>query len=354
MSLKPINDETLGKFGPQLEECAGDMAKRIGALVQKQVTQDKASFKYGPFEDFFKRKKKGLVSKITWEGKEGTIIFFASFELAVALVAYTANKSSEDLEKLLATDAGERTFTGHYQKVSSHFLKSLNKHFAAHIDSNIKLELSATEVMPEDGSKNKAVAGNLKYVIMGFALKLDDSPAMPLNILISDGIVKDVYHAEFAEQSEAEDGEAVGIDLSEGFDHVMAQDAMDEDYPALEISQTVGDAYDLMVKKNRDSVAVIDNEQIVRVVTRNDIDMIRSVFADIPSQKSRIEMLMNKSLSKVNESQKIVTVFQEDSLKNVVKKIVRHKIHSIPVVGPAGNYMGMIHSRMILKGLSAD
>jgi predicted transcriptional regulator len=64
-------------------------------------------------------------------------------------------------------------------------------------------------------------------------------------------------------------------------------------YPTIDIHKTLKEAYHLMMENKVDALPLIENNKVARVITRNNLEIIRSVFFDAPGQEERNKKILN-------------------------------------------------------------
>lgn len=132
-------------------------------------------------------------------------------------------------------------------------------------------------------------------------------------------------------------------------ENVTARDIMDTKYPTIDISKQIGDAHRVMSERHLDCLPVVRDQKVIRMVTFNNLEVIRSPHFDAVGQSDRMARMMCLPLSSVNQNQKLISVRAEDPIKNVIPVLVENKISSLPVLKEGGEMLGMITTHMILK-----
>lgn len=122
-----------------------------------------------------------------------------------------------------------------------------------------------------------------------------------------------------------------------------ASRVLSRDYPTVDPEKSVGDAYDLMREQNVSSLPLVDEAgRVLRVITKRDIDVMQSVFIDLPGMEERKARIMCIPLSLVNQGQTLVTAKDTDRLDAVARLLIDKTLCSVPVVNADGHYKGML------------
>ncbi|MBF0104112.1 MAG: CBS domain-containing protein [Deltaproteobacteria bacterium] len=135
----------------------------------------------------------------------------------------------------------------------------------------------------------------------------------------------------------------------EDIDSMTARQVMEKRYPTIDASKQISDAYELMTELGLEYLPVVQDQRVVRVLTKNSIETIRSAHFDAPGQDQRVARLMCLPLSIVNNNQELITAKADDPVRKVMRVMSENKINSVPVVKDNGEIEGMITTHKILK-----
>lgn len=160
----------------------------------------------------------------------------------------------------------------------------------------------------------------------------------------------DAVAAEAAEAVPADEG--AKSSLKTELEKFLVSDFCDVDHPRLDSEKTVGDAWDLMEEKQLDCLPIVDDDRVSRVVTRNNIETMKSVFFDAPGQQERQVRILCMPLNVVNQAQELKTIKESETLAKALELLVQNRIHSLPVVDDAGVFKGMLTTHAILSKLN--
>lgn len=151
----------------------------------------------------------------------------------------------------------------------------------------------------------------------------------------------------------AEDGrgELLGPSVKAELEKVTVADAMVKDYPRLNAEKTVGDAWDLMEENQVDALPITEDDRVTRVITRNNIEIMKSIFFDAPGMEERQSRIMCIPLNTVNQGQELQTIKSTETLDKALALMVEKRIHSLPALDDAGAYQGMLTSHGIFTRL---
>lgn len=145
---------------------------------------------------------------------------------------------------------------------------------------------------------------------------------------------------------------AKGLSPKAEFEKIPVAEVMDRDCPKIEIEKTVGDLWDLMEEKQLDVLPIVEDEKrVVRMVTRNNIEIMKSVFFDAPGMEERRSRLMCLPLNVVNQGQELKSIKASETLDKALDLMIKNKIHSLPVVDDAGLLQGLLTSHGIFAKL---
>ncbi len=136
--------------------------------------------------------------------------------------------------------------------------------------------------------------------------------------------------------------------ITTNFDQIPAEEIMTKDFPVIGIEKSVGDAYDLLVESKVDCLPIIQDGKTVRMLTRNNLEIMRSIFFDAPGLEDRQARVMCLALSNLNQTQKLISALPKDTLKSVAELMTQNNIHSIPILNENSEFQGMITSLQIL------
>ena len=143
-----------------------------------------------------------------------------------------------------------------------------------------------------------------------------------------------------------------GASLKAELEKILAADAMIVDHPKIDAEKTVGDVWDLMEEKQLDCLPIIEDEtRVVRVITRNNLEIMKSVFFDAQGLEERQARIMCLPLNVVNQGQELKTIKTSENLAIALDLMCKNKIHSLPVIDDAGLFKGMLTSHGIFAKL---
>ncbi len=347
MALGELEKSVLDEVEPQVGVYISELLKKIGILVNQPVKDESIEIKSGKFADFYKlNHQKFMLTKMSWDGKEGRLFFVYSMELAITLTGWMMGQPGPTIAEKAKTLAFDDELKEAFGEISNQMWGGINQLFIAKIDKDIHLSLDSTNELPEDGSKNAELIDELNYLFVKVMVKVADLEAFPLTFMISDNLASDVFGVALAGSAGG------GFNMGAGLDKITAEQVMIPDYPSMEIKNTVGDAYDLMDEQKLAALALTEEGKVVRMVTKNNLEVIRSVFFDAPGQEERISRLMCIPLKEVNTGQKLVKVKLSDNLKDVVAALLKSNVQSLPVVNETDEFAGMITLHHLIKKMT--
>lgn len=353
MALNDIKDGDLEELQPQVETYVDEILQKVGVLVGQSVKRETLELKQGRFSDYFKRHQKTyMLTKMGWDGKEeGRLFYLCSIELAIVLTSFMMGTPAPSIAAKAQAKEFEPEFKEAYGEVSNQLWGNLNQLLIAKIDSNIHLSMQeAPPELPENGSANSNIE-DLDYLFITIGVQVgDDLDPYNLTLMISTDFVNDIYAVNLGGAA----GSAGGANFAGGLDAISAEQAMIKPYPVIQIGKSVGDALDLMEDSKLDCLPVIEDGKVVRMISKNNIEIIRSVFFDAPGQEERVSRLMCIGLSEVNKNQKLVSAQPSTNLKMIAKQMVKHNINSVPVVSETGEFEGLVTVHRIMEMLSQD
>jgi len=111
--------------------------------------------------------------------------------------------------------------------------------------------------------------------------------------------------------------------------------------PAIDPYTRIDDAKRIMLKLNHRTLAIVEDENLVGIITRRDIlkfDPASRIPVDfsLPQNKTEykfVEQIMTKHVSVVNE---------KDSLGNAARIMIENKFNALPVINDTGLLVGML------------
>lgn len=359
MALQPIDLSQFENLQPQFEGIFAECFKKMSVLVNKKVSLKGLELFLGNHPDFFKKfKKRYLMTKIQWDDQNGGIYFFVTLEMAIAFSAFLMGKPEKTVfDKVEAMDFDDE-LSEVYQEISNQICGIFNQVLAAQVDNEIHLTLLKTEDMPANGSKNvKLVDQNFTYLCAAATVDLEQIGSHPIYCLISRDFSKKFFDSDLgtdvlsASSVVADSLQSGQPDSSANF---SISDVMITDYPSVDIHETIGDAHTIMEKHDLDTIPITNKGVVVKMISKNNIEIIRSIFFDAPGQEARIARLMGLSLSEVNPDQVLVSVTSDEALSDICRKLLNHKITSLPVLDKSGYLLGLIRYQEILKTFLSD
>ncbi|QQR80351.1 MAG: CBS domain-containing protein [Deltaproteobacteria bacterium] len=345
--LVTIAGANFNKLNPQARSYFEEIATKLGILVNQPTKIDQIEVFSGSFESFFKSYPKDfMLTKMAWDGKEGLILFLTSMGLAIEasgfMMGFPANTVKEKVAKVQFDGEVEEAFG----EVSNQLWGNINQCLIGKIDKNIRLSLKTTCKLPQDGSKNSEV-DDLFYVILKCQVHMSDVDPQPLYLLISHLLAKDIFDV-LLEPPQI-DKETVFNKLTQDLDAVTAEQVMMKDYPTIDINKSLSDAYQCMIDHKVDALPLIQAGKVIRVITKNNLEIIKSVFFDAPGQEERNRKILQFPLMRVSANQKLISVGPQDLVGSIVKKMYETHIHTMPVVNADSQLLGMIFSLDLLR-----
>ena len=349
MPLEPIDPSLLEQIQPQAEVYMEELMQKLGVLLNQTPKIEGLDYKHGSYADFFRlHQKKYMHSRMVWDGKPGKLHFLGTLEFSIVFSAFLMGQAEVAIAEKVAKKDFDDGLREAYGEVSNQLYGGLNQLFIAKIDKGIHLTLEHTGELPEDGSANTENFGDDAYLFIIVDIKIGELKNFTLIAALPDAHLPDIFGV-----SLGGDGGS-GADLAKALDKMPAESIMDKTHPTMDIKQSIGDAYDLMEEKKVDTLPLTEDGKVVRVVTKNNIEIIRSIFFDAPGQEERISRLMCLPLAEVNRDQKLVLAKPQDSVKSIVQSLVKFNITSVPVVNEAGELAGMVTSNRVLELVSKD
>lgn len=358
MALQPVDLAKYEDLLPQFEGVLAEVYKKLSVLVGKKISTKSLELYLGDYADFFKKyKKRYLLTKVGYDGEKGAIFFLVPMELAIALSAMLMGKPEKTiLDKIEAMDFDDE-LSEVYQEISNQLCGILNQVLAAQVDADIHLTLVRTEDMPANGSKNTKIIDPFLYLCGVSVLNLDQIGEQSMYCLISRDFTRKFFDADMgsdvaASSSIGSIADAVVVDslaAKSQQEPKTAADVMTAEYPTIDLYKTVGDAYEVMNAHDVDTLPITDDGTVVRMISKNNIEIIRSIFFDAPGQEVRIARLMGLSLSEINPDQNLIFVKPKDSVSSLCEKLIENKISSLPVLDEEKNLLGVVTSLNLLK-----
>lgn len=356
MPLSEVKSPAKDELVPQVEVYVTEIFKKIGVLISQEAKVDGLQLRTGAFADFRKIKPKTfMLSRMLWDGKEGGLFFLNSIELSIILSAFLMGQPSAGIKEKVRSQAFDDELKEAYGEVSNQLYGAIGQLLVAKKDKGIHLTLTNTELLPEDKSKDNLI-DDFPYLFVTFKVKIADQDEQEIDFLMSLNFAQEVYEVDLGYKPGASAAAAGGgVSLGAGgLEQVLAESVMNKNHPFIGVEKTVGDAYDMMVANKVESLPVIEEGRVVRVVTLNNVEIMRSVFFEAPGLVERQARVMCVSLKLVNKTQKLVSAKAADNLKQVIGKMADMEVDSVPVVGDAGEFLGMITSRQILALMASS
>lgn len=356
MPLSEVKSPAKDELVPQVEVYVTEIFKKIGVLISQEAKVDGLQLRTGAFADFRKIKPKTfMLSRMLWDGKEGGLFFLNSIELSIILSAFLMGQPSAGIKEKVRSQAFDDELKEAYGEVSNQLYGAIGQLLVAKKDKGIHLTLTNTELLPEDKSKDNLI-DDFPYLFVTFKVKIADQDEQEIDFLMSLNFAQEVYEVDLGYKPGASAAVAGGgVSLGAGgLEQVLAENVMNKNHPFIGVEKTVGDAYDMMVANKVESLPVIEEGRVVRVVTLNNVEIMRSVFFEAPGLVERQARVMCVSLKLVNKTQKLVSAKAADNLKQVIGKMADMGVDSVPVVGDAGEFLGMITARQILALMAAS
>lgn len=349
MALKDINSPFKEELEPQVNAYMSDMLEKMGSLIGQKMTLRSFTMNFGQFKDFFRKySKKSMLTKIKWEGKEGSICIVNPLDVCIAMsgIMWTF-PPVQILEKIKGKE-----FDGElpevYQEISNQFYGALSQLISERRDPAAQLKLETTEDFPINGSKNELVAGPEENCVLVYAeitvgeLEFDNRYLL---FVVGEDVLPAFFDVDNIENLGKEDEGDEGGLIGGSFEKTPVTNIMVTDFPTIDIEQTVGDAYDIMVEKELEYLPVVNDEgKVLRMVSKNNIEILKSVFFDAPGMEERQARVMCIPLSMVNKNQELFYVTPDDMADLALKMMVMYRIHAIPVLNEERVMQGMLTS----------
>lgn len=358
MALQPVDLAKFEDLLPQFEGILAEVYKKLSVLVGKKIASKSVELYLGDYADFFKKyKKRYLLTKAGYDGENGAIFFLVPMELAIALSALLMGKPEKTIiDKIEAMDFDDE-LSEVYQEISNQLCGILNQVLAAQVDADIHLTLIRTEDMPANGSKNTKIIDPFHYLCGVSVLNLDQIGEQSMYCLISRDFTRKFFDADMGSDvvaksetgSIADDVVAGSPEMKSQSGSLAAADVMTQGHPSIDLYKTVGDAYDIMNAQDVDTLPITDDGVVVRMISKNNIEIIRSIFFDAPGQEVRIARLMGLSLSEINPDQVLISARFSDAVSTLSEKLVENKISSLPILGDDNSLLGVVTSLNLLK-----
>lgn len=349
MSLKSIQAAAKKILQPEVERFVGEIFTKMKATINQETVIDSLKISYGSNEDFFKdfKRRRLLMTHMQWEAKSGNMIILNSLEAAIAMAGYMWTLPSATVEtKVKARDLDDE-LKDVYKEVSNQLYGSVNQYVTAYRDPEAQLQYKMDD-LPVNGKKNDQVeAGD--YLVLVLSIKVGEQAPSSFFFLISENLIPELFDVgeDFSlEASEA--GEAGGL-IDGSLEKTPAERIMITDYPLIDVDKTVGDAWDMMVENEVEALPVVEDEtKVLRMITKNNIEIMKSVFFDAPGMDERRARVMCVPLTFVNKNQDLWSAKPTDSVAKVVRLMIDHKISSIPILDSERNFLGHISLSHVL------
>lgn len=331
----------------EMQAFAADALTKLKGFVGPEIKINTLKFFYGTNGDFFAqfKRRRFALTRVSFDKKPGAVAILNSVEVAIAMAGYMWSLPAGTIGAKVKAKDFDDELQDIYKEVSSQMFNAVNQRASAR-DPGALLKF-ATEDLPANGKRNDLLDDDA-YVMMLMDVCVGEQEPAPLYFLFGESVMTAFFDAKFSLGAEAS-GAAAGPSLGA----MPAAKAMIADYPVIDVDDTVGDAYELMEKKDVDCLPVIDEEgRVIRVVTKNNIEIMKSVFFNVPGVEERSARVMCVPLAMVNRTQELVSVGPEDTLAQAARLMVTHRIHAIPVVEDDGAFAGMITALQVLNLLA--
>lgn len=369
MALETIQESILEELQPQVETVAAEMMKKVAVLVGKKVQSGPVKLQHGSYDDFYRKNRAHMVmTKIAWDTQEGGLYFMSTKELAIVLAAYLLGKPENIVKDKVQNADFDEELVEVFNEVSNQICGIYNQVIAEMVDGGIHLTLKETMVLPANGSKNSKVDADYFYLFASIPVTVEGGFTFPLHLVISKNFTKKLFEIDLGEwkkegataSSDATTTKGApvpaggGASISLGdFESVVASQVMISNFPSIHMKESIGEALDLMNAKGVDCLPVIEDDRVVRIVTKNNAEIIRSVFFDAPGQEERISRLMSLPLNGINEDQELISTLPDTPLQEVLDLMVQNKISYIPVLTEEQALEGVITAHSVLAMLAS-
>lgn len=349
LPLAAITGANFNKLHPQARSYFEDIATKLGILVGHPVKTENIEVWAGSFESFFKSYTKNyMLTQMTWDGKEGFLLFMVPIPVAITLSGFMMGVPANSIKDKVQKMQFDPDLVEAYGEVSNQLWGNLNQALIAKIDKNIRLSLKSTVELTQDGAKNSEVENSF-YVILKSEIKVAELDPQPFYFFLTHLFVKDIFDVTIDPSQGSEGGESRFQKLTSDLDAVTVQQLMILDYPTIQAEKTLKEAHQLMMDKQVDSIPLIQNGRVVRVITKNNLEIIKSVFFDAPGQEERNRKIMQFPLLRVSPDQKLAYAKPQDLVPDAVKKMHTFHLHTLPVLGENSEFLGMLFSLDLLR-----
>lgn len=326
----------------QLEAFAGETFAKLKSFVGHDIRVNTVKFFYGTNEEFFSqfKRRRFLLTRINWDDS-GNLAILASVDIAIALAGYMWSLNSDAVKAKIRAREIDNELMDIYKEVSGQMFNVVNQHASA----KGNLLRFVTEDLPVNGKKNELVEDG-SYAMMLMDVIVGEQEPAPLYFLFSDDVLAQLFDGKLVFEGS---GNSASASEATGLGAMTAAQGMLTDYPVIDINQTIGDAYELMERRGVESLPISDDDgRIIRIVTKNNIEIMKSVFFNMPGVEERAARVMCLPLTVVNKNQELVSARPEDSLGHVARLMATNGVHSVPIIEEDGQFVGMVTSLKIL------
>lgn len=149
----------------------------------------------------------------------------------------------------------------------------------------------------------------------------------------------------------AGESKPVGQAVAAALEVSTCEQWMDKAHPVIDVGKSIGDAYDVMEARSIECLPIVKEGKVVKMITKNNVEIMRSVFSDVPGFEERLSRIMCLPLGEINPGQKLLTAKSSDPVLEVIKLMAKNKIHSVPVLTSEGELAGMITANGIFRSV---
>ncbi len=350
--LAAIKGSNFNKLNPQVKSYLEEIISKLSILIGQPAKLDAVEIFAGSFESFFKSYTKDyMLTKMSWDGKEGSLLFLTSMPLAIEMASFMMGIPAKTVKDRVASLQFDGEVEEAFGEVSNQLWGNLNRSLIDKIDKNTRLSLKSTTKILQDGSKNSEI-DDLFYLVLKASVDVADLGAQPLFFLLSHLLVKDIFDVLLSPEDIGKEEESSYIKLTKELDPLKVENVMMRDYPVIEVGKSIKDAYQLMLDKKIDAVPLLQQGKVIRMITRNNLEIIRSVFFDAPGQEERNRKILSWPLVRVSPGQKLVSLSPSDLLIDAMRKMYTLHIHSLPIVDMENKFLGMLTTFDLLKKIA--
>lgn len=353
MALRDIQAASKKKIQPEIEAFLTDIFGKMKALINQEIKLAGLKIHSGSNDDFFNefKRKRFLMTRMDWEAKGGLLALLNSVEIAIAMAGYMWTLPSSTVETKIKARDFDDELQDVYKEVSNQLYGSVNQYITGKRDPEAQIKFTM-EDLPMNGKKNNLINDG-DYLLLLIDAQVGDQQPFPMYFLITEKILPDLFDCGegFSLAGQAFD-ESTGL-IEGSLDKTPAERIMITDYPSIDVEKTIGDAYDLMDEKGVDVLPIVEDEgKVLRVLTKNNIEIMKSVFFDAPGMEERRSRIMCIPLSVVNRNQELIFARPNDSLTKVLRTMIKHQFQALPILEADKEFLGMITVFQVLDLLT--